>query len=138
MTIKEWLRRARDLDKLINAKLVDRERTLELACQCTAVLTQDKVQTSRKNTSEERITKYISYTEEIDDMIDQLLIIKQDIEEAISTLSDYRLQTVLFEYYINCKTWEDVAKSMCYDRRHVTRLHGEALQKLKMSFYVPL
>lgn len=138
MTTKEWLRRARDLNRLIDAKLADRDRALELACQCTAVLSEDKVQTSHGNTSEDRMIKYVEYTREIDDLIDKLLKLKLEINTVISTVNDYRLQTVLIEYYINCKTWEQVAESMSYDKRHVTRLHGQALQKIKMPFYVPI
>ena len=84
MTTKEWLRRARDLNRLIDAKLADRDRALELACQCTAVLSEDKVQTSHGNTSEDRMIKYVEYTEEIDKMIDRLLKLKQEISDAIS------------------------------------------------------
>ena len=132
MTTKEWLRRARDLNKLINAKLADRDRAFELACQCTAVLSEDKVQTSHGNASEERIAKYVEYTEEIDDLIDELLRIKQEINKAIGTVEDYRFQTLLTEYYINCKTWEQVAVDMNYSYMQVCRLHGKALQKIKM------
>lgn len=132
LNTKEWLRRARILDKLIDAKIADRDRALELACQCTSNISPDKVSASSENSHENRMIKYVEYTEEIDRMIDRLLQIKSEIKKAIDSVDDIVLQAVLTEYYINCKTWEQVAVDMNYSYMQVCRLHGKALQKIKM------
>ena len=132
LNTKEWLRRARILDKLIDAKIADRDRALELACQCTSNISSDKVSASSENSHENRMIKYVEYTEEIDRMIDRLLQIKSEIKKAIDSVDDIVLQAVLTEYYINCKTWEQVSVDMNYSYMQVCRLHGKALQKIKM------
>ena len=131
MTTKEWLMQARDLDDLINAKLEERDRWLALACRVTGNITPDKVQTSPGNTSEAAFLKYAALSEEIDRYVDRLVDLKREITEAIHKVPEKRLQTLLIEYYLNHKTWEQVAVTMNYGYRQVIRLHEKALLKVK-------
>lgn len=43
---------------------------------------------------------------------------------------------ILYERYINLKSWDQVADTVHVSLRHATRLHGEALQDLNMSLNV--
>lgn len=45
---------------------------------------------------------------------------------------------ILYERYINLKSWDQVADTVHVSLRHATRLHGEALQDLNMSLNVHL
>lgn len=46
-------------------------------------------------------------------------------------------RTLLFERYINGKTWEQIAVDMHYSYRGVTKMHGKALQAVKECIEVP-
>ncbi|MBO7728002.1 MAG: hypothetical protein J6S50_05765 [Oscillospiraceae bacterium] len=55
------------------------------------------------------------------------------LEEDIQAMSDPKEQAVLREYYINGRQWADVARIMGFTIRHVTRLHGWALQHINLQ-----
>lgn len=66
----------------------------------------------------------------------QLCRLEAEIACTIDRLSEpYR--TLLFERYINGKTWEQVAVDMHYSYRGVTKMHGRALQAVKECIEVP-
>lgn len=67
--------------------------------------------------------------EQINNEIDNYTEQKVKARELISGLSDDRYKAVLTEYYLNTKTWEQVADSMNVSNRHVTRIHGWALKE---------
>lgn len=60
-----------------------------------------------------------------------LVHLKNEARNKINQLSDSRYVGILTDYYINCKTWEQVAEDMNLDLRWVYRLHGRALQILE-------
>lgn len=55
-----------------------------------------------------------------------------EIEQAIQTVPEIFLQTILRFYYINGLTWEEVADETGYDVRHIRRLRDEALDTLQI------
>lgn len=62
--------------------------------------------------------------------IERLTALEAEIIGVISHMPD-PYQTLLYERYINGKTWEQVAVQMNYSYRHTTKLHGAALARLK-------
>ena len=62
----------------------------------------------------------------------RLLEVKNEIQAAIEAVADDRQRLVLFERYVNCKRWEDIAADNCYSWRTVHRIHDRALQKLAL------
>lgn len=62
--------------------------------------------------------------------IERLTALETEIIGVISHMPD-PYQTLLYERYINGKTWEQVAVQMNYSYRHTTKLHGAALARLK-------
>lgn len=57
----------------------------------------------------------------------ELAQIQIDINNVIKAVPDPRLQMLLELRYLMYKTWEEIAEILCYDARHVYRLHAEAL-----------
>lgn len=52
----------------------------------------------------------------------------------ICSLDDSRMQMLLWEYYIRtAKNWEAAADAIGYSRQHATKLHGQALQLLRLN-----
>lgn len=131
MTAKQWLERGRNLNNEIETLLTAQQRALELACKTSSGSTDDKVQTSRRNTSEDRFISYADYERLINDKIDKLYQVQREITDAIYRVDNSTLRTVLVERYINFCTWEQIAVDMHYNYRWVLRLHGRALQAIE-------
>lgn len=66
--------------------------------------------------------------DKINEEIAGLVELKEQARTLIHRLTDERYKTVLTEYYLNHKTWEQVADCMNYDLRYVYKVHGRALQ----------
>lgn len=131
MTTKEWLNRGYKLDKEINALLKEQSAALTRATGSTCGTNAERVQTSRRNTTEDRFINYASYSELIDNRIDELYAIKQEILSAINKVDDAVLRTLLIEKYVNFHTWEQIACNMNYSYVHVVHnLHPKALNAI--------
>lgn len=128
--VKKWLSRGRCLDEEINTLISEQERAFYSACGMTDTETGERVQTSRRNTSEERFISYADYSKMIDARIDELYRVKKEIMEAVNKINDSVLRTVLIKRYICFLTWEEIAVQMHYSYMHICRLHGVALKKI--------
>lgn len=63
--------------------------------------------------------------------IDELIRAKQRAMQIIEQLPDGPHKPVMYNRYILLKTWESIAVDLNYSYRHVLRLHGDALNKLR-------
>ena len=131
MTAKEWLNRGRYLDREIDQLLEDQQNALNLACGTAVSYGGEKVQTSKKNVTERRFIAYADYSAKIDNRIDEPYAIKTEIKAAINKLDDPLLRALLIAYYINMKTFDQVANELHYSIRHINRLHNYALKEIK-------
>ena len=131
MTVKEWLNRGRYLDREIDQLLEDQQNALNLACGTAVSYGGEKVQTSKKNVTERRFIAYADYSAKIDNRIDEPYAIKTEIKAAINKLDDPLLRALLIAYYINMKTFDQVANELHYSIRHINRLHNYALKEIK-------
>ena len=77
------------------------------------------------------------YAAETDKLMQEMIAARQRAEVLIASVPDAVQREVLTRRYIIGQTWEDIAESMNYSRRQITRLHGYALQSI-MSLNVPL
>lgn len=131
MTTKEWLNRGHKLDNEINALLKEQHEAFTKATGFNYNADGEKVQTSKRNTSEDRFINYASYSELIDSRIDELYAIKQEILSVINKVDDSVLRTLLVEKYINFHTWEQISCDMNYSYVHVVHnLHPKALDEI--------
>lgn len=123
-----------EINTEINTLLEEKEKAFSQACSVTAPTDRERVTTTRRNTSEEKFVRYSNedYEKEIDRRIDELYQIKLEILSAIGTVNDSTLRKLLVKRYLQFKTWEQIAVEMNYSYMHVTRLHGKALQEVKM------
>lgn len=138
MTTKEWLNRGYKIDAEINALLGEQQRALLLATNAVANTEGEKVQTSKRNTTEDKFIAYASYSELINKRIDELYKIKTEIMRAINRVKDGRLRQLLILRYIKFEKWEQIADNLNYSREWITKaLHPRALmaiEKIKSSF----
>lgn len=130
MTTKEWLMRAWRIDREIDLLMDARRRALERATSTTAAPRDVRVS---GNSGGNPMDTYAALSEQIDRRVDELARVKAEVLEAIERVPNTTHRQLLIERYINCKTMESIAVEMNYSWRQINRLHGRALQEIKMS-----
>ena len=133
MTTKDWLKRARNLDEEINELLKKQQKLYEKVTGGGCGVGGEKVQTSKKNVTENDFIKLAEYSEMIDKRIDELYGVKKEIHEAINTLENTTMRVILNARYIDCKKWKDIVGELYYSERQLYRLHSKALSKIDVS-----
>jgi DNA-directed RNA polymerase specialized sigma subunit len=134
MTAKEFLNQIRRQEKLLRA--VDRERNqiqsdmLNLKC---SKLTERVTGTKQSDLSDAYI-RLETYEERVNDEWDRLIGLREQGKKLIATVENADQQTILYDRYINCMSWEEIAVGMHYTYRWVLQLHGKALQNLEKDF----
>ena len=147
MDAKSYLDQIRMLDKRINRKIEEKE-VLKSIATSTGRFNMDpnKVQSSiNLHKTEEAITRYIDMESEIDQMIDELVVLRDRIINEIHELDDVRYEELLYLKYvgkldentdrIHYLRLEEIACTMIksngdhYSFDHIAHMHGEALQK---------
>ncbi|PKM72835.1 MAG: hypothetical protein CVU91_07350 [Firmicutes bacterium HGW-Firmicutes-16] len=129
MTTKEWVNRARYIDKEIDALLEAQDKAF-IRCTSTTSALRDIVVSGGGTDRDSKLAAYAELSKDIDNRVDQLIEIKREILSTINKISDGTLRTLLISRYINIKEWDDVAKDIGYEVRSTARLHGDALSQL--------
>lgn len=135
MTKKEYLQQYGQIDGEITSINEDIMRLRELSTQTTS----GNMTGMPSGTSDKTEASYAGIVQKIVDMeqqrnrkITELLMLKHQIECAINAVQDIRYRTLLRDKYINGLTLEQIAANMDYCWRHIIRLHGRALQAVKI------
>lgn len=63
--------------------------------------------------------------------VSALCTVRRRVEDAIQQVEDDVLREILERRYLNAQTLEQIALSMHYTYRHVTRLHKRALELMQ-------
>ena len=129
MTAKEYLRSIRNADENINYRLSEISK---LRAEITSISPKtggERVQTSGDSDPMKAVDRLVTLEAEINAEIDRYTELKVKAREMISQLPNDRHRAILTEYYLNHKTWEQVAEYMNISNRHAKRLHGWALQE---------
>lgn len=128
MTAKQWLNRARRIDREIRTLEEVISFTRERLESVTQSYSGDGAQSTKDPHKFDRLVELESL---VNEKIDEQIQIKTEILEAISQIRDRRQRIVLTEYYLNMKTWEQVAVEINYSWRQVMNIHGRALQEMQ-------
>ena len=80
--------------------------------------------------------QYLAAVEERKNREAELSKVYEETEKAIDTLEDQKEKKVLTLIYIGGKDWKRIAKDMTYSERQVMRIHGSAVEKIKLSVNV--
>lgn len=128
MTVKEYLNRARYLDREIDAKIDHLERIDSMVNRVTPVLSDMPADPCRDNHKREKLlVKMIDLKWEINEEIDKLVDTKREIMEFISKIGSNSYRLLLELRYVNLCTWERIAEIMDISLSTVYRMHGAAL-----------
>lgn len=128
MTAKQYLNRVRRIDKEIAALLRLVQSTRESLENTTQNYNSDGAQSTKNPHKYDRLVELESL---VDEKIDEQIALKAEILETITKLSDRRHRLLLMEYYVEMKTWEQIAVDLNYTYMHITRLHGHALKEVQ-------
>lgn len=129
--VKLYLSRVRNIDKEIGAmqSALD-EHNSRLTVIKASKMKEVNVQEGRgKGTVESSIVKYMNMGEEINHKIDCMIDLKKKVMDEIDRMDDRVNKTILIRRYIVSESWEEIAKVVNYEPRHVNRLHDSALEE---------
>lgn len=131
MTAKEFLRRARDVDRRVDEaqERVDRLRARLEAGRLSRVTGMPRGGGADWTETADRL---IELERVVNARTREWVRLKLDAIDAIRSVEEPRLAEVLELYYIDGLTWEQVAQRMGLDVRWVYRLHGRALMCVKV------
>lgn len=57
----------------------------------------------------------------------ELISIQNDAISKIDSIDNYIYRTILYLHYVDNLTLDKIAEKTCYSRRHISRLHSDAL-----------
>ena len=131
MTAKEFLRRARSVDRRVDEaqERVDRLRAKLEAGRMSSVTGMPRGGGADWTETADRL---IELERVVNARTRELVRWKLAAIDAIRAVEEPRMAEVLELYYIDGFTWEHVAQRMGLCDRHVQRLHGIALQRVKV------
>lgn len=133
MTPKQYLSQYRDAYRDLDIQWTE---LCELRAAATRITSSINPDASGGKSSDDKLSRAVAKMVDkevaIQKRIGELLDIRQDIERAIMSVEDAKLQTILRYRYILGKKWYEIAETMGYDYRWVTRLHGRALENVKI------
>lgn len=131
MTAKEFLRRARAVDRRVDEA---QERVERLRARLESGRMSQITGMPRGGGADwtETADRLIELEQRVNARTRELVRWKLAAIDAIDAVEEARLREVLELYYIDGFTWEQVAQRMGLDLRWVYRLHGKALLQVKV------
>ena len=126
---RQWLNRARKIDREINQDLELIRNTHERLTNVTQAL--DAITVSGTK-DPHKFDSLVEMEDAINAKIDELVNIKTEIFRLLSRLPNRNQRLALIAYYLDMKTWEQVAVDMYYSYDNVMRLRKLGLIEVEM------
>ena len=130
MTTKEWLSRALNIDRDIGHLMRERRKAYDRCVSITARINAISVSETKDPYKYDKLAEYGLM---LDAKINELYEAKREIQVAIMSVDNPVLREVLQRRYIDGETFEKMAVGMGREYRWIRRLHGRALQKIKID-----
>lgn len=135
MTAKEYLQQLDTLRDEIESTNLALEKIFTEAQGIKAIVyDKDKVQASPDNHSENFMIKLAELGEDYARMQMRYKLERDKRIAMINSLANPIHVRILRKRYIDGKTFEEIAVALHYTYRHVTRLHGSALQEFTAKY----
>ena len=131
MTAKEFLSQAWQIDRRIDRKIEERERLNARLTSARAANLSGMPRGGRHDWTD-AVAALLDMDAAIRDEIMALCRVKRQVMDAIDAVADMRYRRLLELRYRNYMEWEAIAEEMGYDLRWVYRLHGMALQEVRV------
>lgn len=138
MKAKEYLRQIELLDCKISQRIRESEKLHSVITGGVIAYDKDKVQSSPRNTVEDRLCRYNDMQNEIEQMIDEMVELRHTIIGEIHDLEAGKNTAVyvklLYKRYVDCKPLYRVAQELNYDYDWIRTLHGRALVRFESQY----
>ena len=128
-----YLSRYRRLNQRIDRLLEEQSRWRERALKITPTLSQAPGGGESGSPIERPMDKVLEIDVEINREIDEMQIARKEIRETLNQLEDESLKLLMEYRYIDGMTWEQIAVKMHYGFQWVCKLHGRALNRLRIK-----
>ena len=135
MTAKEYLSQAFYMNRQIKAKERRLEWLREIAPGPSMRFSQEEKSKGdpRSSLVEEAALKVVELEEEIASDILDLVRVMKEIASTISRVDSMECRTILEMRYLSFMEWDEIISRMGYSRSYVFRLHGKALNVMKIQ-----
>ena len=80
------------------------------------------------------VVKIVDLDREIDSRIDELVDLKAELWELLGNIADERYRNVLWMRYAENKTMRQIAIAKNRTKRHIRRLHAQAIEEFRKIF----
>ena len=128
MTAKQFLSRGRWIEREISALMKTRDETRDRLTHITQNYDSDGAQSTK---DPHKFDTLLELEDKLDGMIDKLYQTKNEILDAIEKLEDSRERIALRVYYVDMKTWEEVAVALHYSWRQTMYIRKSALKNFE-------
>ena len=112
MTTEEWLKRVKKADDYVENLKYMRIIALNSLCGGFNDTGNERVQTSRENSTEAQMVAYAAYADMINRAIDNFVDIRQEVISAINRVERDEYRELLMLRYLGYKTWEYIANKL--------------------------
>ncbi len=130
MDIKAILKECKGLDREIEANLELLERLKAREESCTAQLS-DMPRGSETSDKTKITDKRIMLEESLSDIVIRLYARIDEAKGYINSLPESIQRAIFTEYYMNNKTWEEVAVVVNYSWKQMHRKHSDGLKYIQ-------
>lgn len=138
MTAKEYLQQYRNAVRKVSAA---QDHLDELRAMATRITPNYGAEGGGTHQTGDKLGAAVARIMDAESRVsDELELLEATEREVIRTINDVQdgtLSTLLYERYINGKTWEQIAVCMNYSYRQITRMHGAALIAVKYVLECP-
>ena len=93
-------------------------------------LSRDSIKTRNPRMVEEMMNRYIRLEQKYDMLRSNLIDIQIQVEETIEKL-DSKERILMRAYYIEGKSWKEVADYMGYSEDNIYKIHGDIWRKIR-------
>lgn len=132
---KKYLREIWVINRELERKRAEREHIFNLAQQCGAVISGDRVQTSpRGDKTDDYIIQLVEIEQQCAELVKMWIAKREEIIDQIDELPDIRHRNVLYYRYVRGFRMDDVAQAMNYSIEMVKILHRNALDEFGRNY----
>ena len=129
---KAWLWRYRDAKKLLQRLSYQ----LNEAQTAAGHITQNFSPAPGGSGDGQRLARAVERQEELKrrvlDQLDECDVLYEEIDEVLEQLEDFRVYHIMKDYYLDFKTWEQIAADQNFSVRWVHELRRHAIAQLKI------
>ena len=129
MTAKQFLSRGRWIEREITSLIRTRDETRDRLTHITQSYDGDGAQSTK---DPHKFDALVELEYKLDERIDELCAVKTEILDAIGKLEDSRERLALQLYYIDMKSWEQVAVELHYSWRQTMYIRKQAINNIAL------